>query len=112
MSRFAALLILLALLQPSPDPGLRARWDSATSATITWTQAARGCLSVTHATNEHTFIDCYEQPGSYRIEFGHVGPLSGDLRPTGGDIYRLETGGQVYRAPLIARPVYMPVHRR
>jgi hypothetical protein len=111
MIRRLSILILLAFLQP-PDPQLRARWDTATSATIEWTQATRGCLSVIHATNERAFISCYEQPGSYVIELGHVGPLSGDLRPAAGDVYRLETGGIVYHAPLIARPIYMPVHRR
>lgn len=112
MRRFAATALgLLWILQP-PDPGLQARWDSDHSATIAWTQTTRGCLSVTHATNERAFISCYEKPGSYRIALGHVGPLSGDLRPAGGDVYVLQTSGQTYRAPLVARPVYMPVHRR
>ena len=105
------LILLILLLQPSPDPGLRAQWDTATSATISWTQTARGCLSVQHATNERVFLSCYEKPGSYRIELGHIGPLDGTARPQSGDVYTLQTGGQIYRAPLIARPLYFPVFR-
>jgi hypothetical protein len=108
--------LLCAWLFPFPmhaqsDPHLAARWDTATSATISWTQTTRGCLSVMHATGERVFITCREKPGTQIVPLG--GPLTdGAYRPTAGDIYILQTGGVVYRAPLIARPVYMPVHRR
>jgi hypothetical protein len=105
------LIILLLLIQPAPDPRLRAWWDGNGRATIEWTQQTRGCLSVQHATNERAFLSCYEKPGSYRIELGHVGPLSGDLRPAAGDVYTLQTGGQKYSAPLRGRLVYFPVFR-
>lgn len=106
------LLLLLALLQGAPpDPRLTARWDTAASATIAWTQHTRGCLSVIHATNERAFIACYEKPGSYRIELGHAGPLSGDLRPAAGDVYLLWTPEGVSRAPLVARPLYLAAWR-
>ena len=106
------LIILLLLFQSAPpDPQLRAWWDGPGAATIAWTQQARGCLSVQHATNERTFISCYEKPGSYRIALGHVGPLSGDLRPAAGDAYCLVQGAVVTCAPLVARPLYLPVFR-
>jgi hypothetical protein len=108
----AALLCAWRLpLHAQSDPRLAAQWDSATSATISWTQATRGCLSVQHATNERAFISCYEKPGSYRIALGH-GTTDGTVRPAGGDVYAVQIQGVVYRAPLVARPVYMPVHRR
>lgn len=105
-----ALLLWLALLQP--DPHFTARWDTSTSATLQWTQAQRGCVAVEHATGERAFIGCYERPGAtITITLGHSGALSGDLRPAAGDVYVLSTGGQVWCAPLMGRPVYMPVWR-
>lgn len=102
------LLILLALLQP--DPHLDARWDTATSATIAWTQTARGCLYVTHATGENVFLSCYEKPGSYRITLG-AGPTDGTARPQAHDVYILVTNGDVWRTQLGGRNVYLPVWR-
>lgn len=104
-------IVLLLLIMLASDPHLSARWDTATSATITWTQSARGCLSVEHTTRERVFISCYEKPGSYVIEVGHVGPVSGDVRPLAGDVFVLETGGQTYRASLRGRDVYFPMFR-
>lgn len=106
------LILLLLLFTHAPDPGLSARWDTKDSATITWTQTQRGCLSVEHATSERVFISCYERfPATIRVELGHQGPLSGDLRPMAGDVYVLRTQGQTYRAPLRGRLVYFPVFR-
>lgn len=107
------LVIVLALLFVSmPDPHLQARWDTATSATISWTQTARGCLSVEHVSGERVFISCYEKyPVTLFIELGHAGPLSGDARPQGGDIFTVEIAGQSYRAPLRGRELYFPVWR-
>lgn len=99
------LLIIIALL---PSPGLDARWDTATSATISWTQTTRGCLYVTHATGENVFLSCYEKPGSYRIALGH-GSTDGTARPQTHDVYLLTTNGQTYRAALVGRSVYLPV---
>lgn len=104
------LLILLLLLQPAP-PNLTARWDSATSATVRWTQAARGCLYRQPSEGAPVFVSCYEKPGAYTITFGHIGPLSGDLRPQARDVYVLQTSGAVFRAPLMARPLFFPVWR-
>lgn len=105
-----ALLLFLALLQPAPH--FSARWDTKDSATIQWTQQARGCLGVEHATGQRVFIGCWEKyPQTVVLELGHVGPLSGDTRPTAGDIYVLQTSGQTYRAPLRARDVYLAVWR-
>lgn len=102
-----ALLILLALT----DPHFSARGDGPHSATIAWTQTARGCLSVIHATGEQAFIACYEVPGVYRITLGHTGPLDGTARPAPGDIYVLQTGGETYRTPLIWRQYLASVRR-
>ena len=106
----AVALLLLALLSP-PDPHLRAQWDSTTSATVSWTQQTRGCLEVAHQTGEIAFVSCYERPGSYQIELGHIGPLSGDLRPQAHDVYVLVTNGQTYRARLVGRMQYLAVIR-
>lgn len=107
----ALLLFLLLLPQPAPDPHLIARWDSTTSATVSWHQTARGCLYRESAIGETVFVGCYDQPGDYRVTFGHQGPLSGDLRPQSHDIYRLVTGGHTYPAALVGRALYFPVFR-
>lgn len=99
--KYSLLLLLFLFLQPTPDPQLTARWGGPGAATVEWHQTARGCLSVIHATGERVFISCYEQPGSYRVELGHQGPLSGDLRPAAGDIYLVQTSGHTYRARLV-----------
>lgn len=104
------LLLLILLFSHAPDPGLAARWDSSTSATISWHQTQRGCLYVEHQTAERVFISCYEQPGSYRVELGHQGPLSGDVRPAVGDIYVLQTSGHTWRARLVWA-LHFPVFR-
>lgn len=116
-----ALLILLwlacALLWPfplraAPDPRLSARWDTATSATIQWTQVQRGCLYRLSASGERGFVGCYERTNAtITITLGHVGPLSGDLRPMAGDVYKLVMDGVVYSAPLVGRNIYLPVMR-
>jgi hypothetical protein len=101
-----ALLLFLALL----DPHFTAQWDSASSATLQWSQAARGCVAVEHLNGERAFIGCYERPdATITITLGHAGPLSGDLRPAPGDVYVLSTQGQVVRAPIRGRQVYLPV---
>lgn len=105
------LLLLLALLQP-PDPHFTARWDTATSATIQWTQQQRGCLWREPQEGAAVFVNCYERyPATILVELGHAGPMDGALRPMAGDSYLLVTGGQSYRAPLRARDVFFPVWR-
>lgn len=107
-------LTVLALLcaatlapAPPPDPHLSARWDSSTSATISWYQTARGCLSVRHATGETAFLLCSERyPATIRIELGHTS-TDGTARPQTGDVYTVEIGGQLWRAPLRGRDVYL-----
>lgn len=102
----ALLLILLALLQP--DPQFRAQWDTSTSATVSWHQTTRSCL---YAKSGAVFVGCWEGSGRVVVEFGHEGSLSGDLRPVGGDVYVLESGGQKERAPLRGRAVYLAAWR-
>jgi len=107
-------LLLLTLATPAradaPDPHLTALWDSATSATIQWTQTARGCLERQPRDGAAVWIGCYERfPATIIVTLGHVGPLSGDLRPTSGDVYVLQVDGATYRAPLVGRPVYLPI---
>ncbi len=99
------ILILLALLAP-----FDARWDSANSATLTWRATGRSCLYVEHRTGERSFIQCWEAPGRYKITLGAVGPVSGNVRPTGGDVYTLTNGGSTVlgTAPLVGRPQYFP----
>lgn len=107
----AILAILLALLQPAPpDPQLRAAWDTSTSATVRWQQVARSCLYHENERGAQVFVACYDAPGSYAVTFGHVGPLSGDLRPMKGDSYVLTSHGQTWRAPL-RWWLYMPSWR-
>lgn len=104
-------LLLWLLFAPTPPPNLIARWDTSTSATVTWHQTARSCLYRESAIGERVFVSCYEEAGDYRVTFGHQGPLSGDLRPAAGDVYVLESGGQRERAPLRGRAVYLAVWR-
>jgi hypothetical protein len=120
MQRFMLFLLLVWLcawwwplpLRASPDPRLIAQWDSATSATIQWTQVARGCLSVAHRTGERVFLLCSERyPATIVIALGH-GPTDGTARPQAGDVYILETNSEVWRASLRGRAVYLGVVRR
>jgi hypothetical protein len=110
--------LVCALLWPLPmraqlPPNFTARWDSATGATVQFTLVARGCLYRESAIGERVFVSCYERwPATIIVTFGHTGPLSGDLRPRAGDVYRLDTLGQTYRARLIGRPQYLAVWRR
>lgn len=106
------LLIFALLLPPTPPAYLSARWDSSTSATVQWQQTARGCLYRESAIGQQVFVGCYEKfPATIIVEFGHEGPLSGDLRPTAGDVYILWTDNHAYRAPLLGRPLYFPAFR-
>jgi hypothetical protein len=110
--RRIARLFLLLVLFFTPPPNLIARWDSATSATVSWTQSARGCLYRESAIGERVFIGCYERwPATIIVTLGHQGSLSGDLRPMGGDLYVLVSAGQIKSAPLRGRNVYFPVFR-
>lgn len=112
MKTLLAVLLLTAMIAPSADPHLTARWDSATSSTVQWYQTARGCLYRVPVGSPPIFIQCHERyPATIIATFGHVGPLSGDLRPMPGDSYLLQTGGKEYRAPLIGRAVYLAVWR-
>lgn len=92
-------------------PYFRAVWDTATSATIVWHQSQRGCLSVLHQTGERVFIGCWEKwPQTVTVELGGPG-TDGAFRPQSHDIYFLESGEQIYSAPLRGRPVYLPLVR-
>lgn len=88
------------MLQPMANPQLRARFDTPTSATVQWTQQARGCLYVTHITGAQVFIGCYAGGGPVKVGLGHQGPMSGDVRPTVGDVYVAHIDGVTYRTPL------------
>lgn len=79
----------------APDPRLTARWDRPGAATVSWAQQARGCLY-----RNQTFVGCYDGAGRVLVTFGHVGPLSGDLRPTAGDVWVAVVDGVTHRAPL------------
>lgn len=90
----AILALLLALLQP-PDPGLTARWDSPTSAVVSWQQGQRGCLW-----RNSTFIGCYDGAGAVRVTFGQRGPMDAAYRPAAGDVFTVVVDGAAYSAPL------------
>lgn len=107
MIRLITIALLFALLQPAP--AFQARWDTATSATISWQSPAFACLSREPLSGGSVFIGCWDGPA--KIGLGHVGPLSGDARPMAGDVFKLVTGGQVFSAPLVARSIYLPVWR-
>lgn len=100
--------IVLLLLLLTPPPTFTAVWDSNSAATISWTAPTHACLSVLHATGERAFIGCWE--GGARIQLGRA-PTDGTARPSSGDIYVLQVGGGVYRAPLVGRPVYVALIR-
>lgn len=102
-----ALMLLLALIPPP----FTARWDSATSATVQWTQRGRACLSVVHANGSGVAIGCFDKVGTITIQLGHAGPLDGAYRPIAGDVYILQADGLIARAPLIGRPQYLPAFR-
>lgn len=106
------LLILLAFLQPAPDPRLTAVWDSDHSATVQWYQTQRGCLSVRHATGESVFLLCSARyPATIRIELGH-GLTDGTARPASGDVYTIVTNDHAYVVTLRGRAQYLAVWRR
>ena len=100
------LLLLLALLA---NPGITAYWTGKDSATVSWEQAQRSCLYHETAGGTQTFVGCWDKPGVYHIQFGRVGPLSGDLRPKAHDVYVLVQGDHVYRTPLVGRPQYVAI---
>ena len=100
MRHYSIALILWLLVQPPTDPHLRARFDTPTSATVQWSQQQRACLYVTHQTGAQAFVGCWEGAGAVTVELGHEGPLSGDVRPAIGDVYRASIDGATYRAPL------------
>ena len=91
--------LLSWVLQGTPDPQFLATQDGVGQATVRWTQVTRGCLSVEHATGQRVFITCREKPGTQIVPLGRS-QTDGAYRPTAGDVYVLQTGGQVYRAPL------------
>lgn len=108
------LLLLTILIAPSSVPTrFTALWDSDHSATIQWTQTTRTCLSVRHSSGETAFIGCYERfPATIIVTLGHVGPLSGNVRPTVGDVYQLQSPAGIVNAPLRRRNIYFPIMRR
>lgn len=110
MRTISLLLLLLLALGATPAPvAFTAQWDTATSATVQWTQTARGCLYRESAIGEQVFIGCYARfPATIVVTLG--GPQTdAAFRPTTGDVYVLQMDGVTYRAPLVARPVYFPV---
>lgn len=107
--RLAILILLLAL--PGQDPRLSARWDTASSATVQWTQQGRACLSVVHINGSGVAIGCFDKVATITLQLGHVGPLDGAYRPMAGDVYVLQEGGLIARAPLIGRPQYLAAFR-
>lgn len=103
--RVGVIVLLFALLQSAPDPGLQARWASSISAVVSWRQTERACLY-----RNTTFVDCYDAPGDYRVELG--GPLTdGTLRPAAGDVYSLWQDGEITNTRLMGR-VFVPVVQR
>lgn len=97
-----AILLLLLLLQPVAPP--TARWDGLHAATIEWTQTTRGCLWQLPG----TFVGCYDGDRRVRVEIGQHAPVSGDLRPVAGTVYRVVIDGVAYDAPLRS-VLYFPV---
>lgn len=100
------LLILMVLLAFAPAPPT-ARWDGPGRAHIEWTQQARGCLWQL----PDAFVGCYNGAGRVRVTLGQQGPLSGDLRPMAGTVYRVVVDGVAYDVPLRS-VVYLGVIRR
>lgn len=90
------IVVLLSILAPP----FTATWDRPGVATIRWLQTERGCLYRESAIGERVFAGCFEGAGTVSVTFGRVGPLSGDLRPTAGDVWILDSGGVTQRATL------------
>jgi hypothetical protein len=89
---------------------MTALWDSAISATIQWSQDGRSCLYKETALHERGFIGCYEKAGTITLQLGGA-QTDGNFRPRSGDVYILVSNGVTTRAPLVGRPVYLPVIR-
>jgi hypothetical protein len=108
--RRIALILLLLLLTPAPDPHLTARWAGRVATTVRWSQTERSCLYRQPLIGPAVFLDCYDTPDSYAISFGVVGSLDAACRPTAGDVFVLEMDGVRYRAPLRS-VTFLPVSR-
>jgi len=95
-----AALLLLALLQPAPDPGLTAVWARPGVARIVWQQPA-GVHLICISRNA-TLIRCWtDLPAeTYVMVLGNKGPLDAAFRPHSGDVFVLQQDGQTWRAPL------------
>lgn len=99
-------MIVLALLFVQPTPPPTARWDGAGAATVEWTQTTRGCLWQLPG----PFVGCYDGARHVRVGLGQHGPLSGDLRPVAGTVYRVVVDGVAWDVPLRS-VVHLPVWR-
>lgn len=88
--RHLALLFILLVLQPPPDPNLTARYLPSGAIVVSWTQQSRGCLATANV-----LIGCYEGSGRVVVSVGRVGPVDGNAR---GAQYRAEIDGRRYAA--------------
>jgi hypothetical protein len=89
-----------------------AYWIGTNAAVVNWEQQTRSCLYHETAGGTQTFVGCYDGTGRVTVEFGKVGPLSGDLRPRKGDWYVVQIDGVVYRTPLVGRPIRLALMLR
>lgn len=99
-------ILLWATTRAPAQPPPTARWDGPGAATVAWTQEARGCLSQLPG----PFVGCYDGAGRRNVMLGQQGPLSGDLRPRAGVVYRVVVDGVVHDVPLRG-VVYLPLVR-
>jgi hypothetical protein len=94
---------------------LTARWSSATSATITWTQEHTMCLYRTPRAGATVLIGCYDGAGRVTVRLGADPQQDAAYHPQYGDAYTIiSLAGSVgtETAPLLVRPLFLPVVRR
>ena len=85
MNKIATILLFLAL------------WDGPGRATVAWESTGRSCL-YKQGVEGNVFLGCWDGPA--RVTFGGSSNTDGRYRPTAGDVYILQSGGVVSRAPL------------
>ena len=84
MNKIATILLFLAL------------WDGPGRATVAWESTGRSCL-FKEGVQGRVFLGCWDGP--QKRQFGGPG-TDGRFRPYAGDVYILQSGGVVSRAPL------------
>jgi hypothetical protein len=110
MIRAIVVLSLLLLAPPAPPP-FTARWQSQTSARVSWTQPP-GVL-LTCLSRGAILIRCWSAlpAGPAMLVLGATGPLDGNFRPQAHDVFVLQQDGATDRAALLGVR-YLAVVRR